>query len=93
MIVYRFDEGLNCPIILCDACGKQINGPGNVYWISRWDGGDVTQLWFTHKHPCSKLDRLIEAKTGQHTSFEELEQWLRYLTHNLQPGNVVPAQN
>lgn len=92
MIAYRIHRGYNYPIILCDACGKQINdGHGNVYWLPERDGADVTQLWFTHKWPCANLDRQITEKTGRHCSFEELNVWLSQLTHNIQAGKTVPA--
>lgn len=82
MIVYRLDGDLHCPTILCDACGKQITGMGNVYWIAREGEATYRSLWFTHKSPCSGLDRAIEQKTGELVLFEELDVWLDQLKNN-----------
>lgn len=81
MIVYRFVDGLNCPVILCDVCRKQITNSGNVYWISQPDR-DTSSFWFTHKWPCSYLDRAIEKETGALVLFEELDRWMKQLAHN-----------
>jgi hypothetical protein len=94
MIVYqlwsRHHEGnpdLYCPIILCDACGKQIISQGNVYWLS----GDA-RLWHTHKWPCSSYDRQIEAAEGKHVLFEELDTWLNQLRHNTFDREPLPVE-
>lgn len=40
-------NGLNCPVFLCDVCGKSFPNPRMGLVV--WDGGD---LLFTHKGAC-----------------------------------------
>ena len=79
----RDSGGTYRPHIVCDACGDRIFGPGNTYWLVL-DSGDIhPQIWHTHKHPCSELDRIIQHEHGGLVLWEELDVWLTQLAHNL----------
>lgn len=81
------EGGIHFPVIVCDSCGQQIVGSGNVYWV--WlDEGVHPDLWHTHKWPCSGYDRLViqpQHPDGLILS-EELNRWLDQLVHNFKVG-------
>jgi hypothetical protein len=73
---YRLD--LSCPVILCDACGKPIDGahPGLLSYTP-----DDRQHWHVHKGRC---DRAVEKAAGVHLLTRELDTWLDQLVNNYQ---------
>lgn len=77
------DHGdLHCPIIYCDACGQRITGHGNAYWLNLDTGDMHPGVWHVHK-ACANYDRLLENHYGGLVLFEELDEWLEQLRHNL----------
>jgi hypothetical protein len=86
MIRYEFDAGLSVyrPRIICDSCAEPIVGSGNAYWLVRPDGEVHSNVWHTHKYPCSRLDRTIAQTDGPGLVMSaELDVWLRQLQHNV----------
>lgn len=85
----RGEPDLWLPVVVCDACGRQVIGNGNVYWLVRYDNGEALPgLWHAHKS-CCRYDRYLE---GTHPNtmcmFEELDVWLRQLAHNAAAGRT-----
>jgi hypothetical protein len=77
------DDDLFMPRFWCDACGRPIEGQGNVYWLVDLDTGEIyPQIWHTHKHPCARIDRDIEELTGGFVMSEELDVHISQLTYN-----------
>lgn len=70
--------GIWYPRVFCDACGKRIDGPGNVEWDYEQTGGAL--LAFTHKGRCS--DVLRDRFPRVTWACEEVETFTTYLAHN-----------
>jgi len=80
------EEGLYCPQIVCDACGKPIRDHGNTYWVAHADGTPAPGVWHTHKGVCARFDDEIKRRHGREDSvvmWEEVDRWLKQLAHNL----------
>ena len=57
-IVWR--DGLFCPVVRCDHCGREIThvADGNYEWEMGEDGEIVSgQIYFTHKKCCLPFER------------------------------------
>jgi 5-methylcytosine-specific restriction enzyme A len=51
-LAMRFDEGLWCPVIECDVCGRRIFGEGAYLWWIDGEGISDGRIWFAHKGEC-----------------------------------------
>src|SRR5688572_11328293 len=74
--------GVFAPVVVCDACGKNITRSGNAYWVELPDGSVLPQVWHTHKFPCSRLDDALTSQFGGLVMSEELDVWLKQLSAN-----------
>ena len=57
-IIVRNVDGLNCPIVVCDYCGKDIkeHKEANYEW---WDDGDSdNKIYYFHKKCCLNVSRI-----------------------------------
>lgn len=83
-------EALECPAFICDVCGEQVAGRGNVEWAHKRevDKSFISPLFTTHKEVCSRKFRAWEQKFGYpqgdgwRYGWRELEHFMKHLTHN-----------
>jgi hypothetical protein len=75
-------RGRSCPLIICDACGRRINGRGNVLWQTD-EAGDVVVEGplFVHVGAC---DAKFEYVDGRRVSYlwNDIDSFLIQLAHN-----------
>ncbi len=83
-------EAMLCPAFMCDTCRKQVVGQGNVVSKVRYDGDQrqTSPLFVTHKGSCDLaleawLDTRYPLADGWSQIWDELEVFVRQLTHNL----------
>jgi hypothetical protein len=70
-------DGLGCPVLLCETCGRQVTMKDNVIWAGA-QGHNKPDLVFVHKGVCDlKYDR-----GGQRTWWRPLDEFLKQLTYN-----------
>ncbi|MEU7978327.1 hypothetical protein AB0B63_07315 [Micromonospora sp. NPDC049081] len=84
-------EAMNCPAFICDACRKQVIGPGNILWAIRL-GEDAERasspLYVAHKGRCDQavtalLEHLYPFDEGWHSNlWTEIEAFLGPLNNN-----------
>lgn len=79
-------EGITCPVISCDYCGRQIVREGTVLW-SPYTPDD---LYYVHKH----CDRAFEKKTNdKHFYSRELDEFLSQLNNNFSSEPIPQEDN
>lgn len=83
-------EALLCPALICDACRKQVAGPGNLLWaVRRPEGGkrQSSPAFVAHKGRCDQVVKKILANLypladGWTEQWDEAGSFLAYLTSN-----------
>ena len=69
---------LSCPVIACDTCGRPITAASRG--IVLWDPTDDRVQLHVHKGVCDQ--RLAGAHGTGSLAWDDLDTWLRQLTHN-----------
>lgn len=81
-------EAMNCPVLICDACRKQVVDSGNIIWGSTVgvEPRLSTPLFVSHKGHCDQIvsKDLEEQYPGEQWAWlwEEAGHFLRYLAGN-----------
>ena len=94
MITYRFSNGKSCPVVVCDACNKNIDASDPHYggamqmWDSRLEDGRKEgslfsgRIYHAHIGKCwDKVDLTIQS-SGGYTYDMNIEIELSRLLHN-----------
>jgi hypothetical protein len=82
-VMIQFEDGLSCPVVVCDWCRKQITDArmGGYFFESECrEDGVMVPVVFIHKGRC---DDRYSAKHGRLDSWQELCDLPTYLACNL----------
>ncbi|MGW3635644.1 hypothetical protein ACWD7F_36950 [Streptomyces sp. NPDC005122] len=91
-------EAMNCPVVICDTCRKQIVGEGLAVWRIKLrvkgEPRQQTPLYTTHKRECEQaLHRRLDGQYSLDENWidfsEEIDVFLKQLSKNINRSLVV----
>lgn len=79
-LVMRFDDGLWCPVIECDACDQRIVEHGAYLWCVGDDGASDGRIVFVHKSACHEV---WDRRDGRRWYWIDIDEFPQTLAWNL----------
>lgn len=98
IMIFRH-KGINAARVLCDVCGKPIQGQGAGMAMFGWGEGSEDTGWdvpvhFRHKGDCDQIARHTPTRWAGDAEFpmwEELPDFFWFLLHNAQVAPKKPC--